>query len=154
MGLQKFRRRGGYAECSGHHVGIIFTSGLRWESILSNSVGLLVCWCIRKHRFSPLNRIPILSTSWDLSTAILDFQLPVWYEIILSSSIRLLDPKNIGLAIEIAFQSCPRYNMESLGCVYTPLAGLIIDSLIVLILHSFISFWHNVGVQCECRQWL
>jgi len=37
--------------------------------------------------------------------AILDFPLPVWWKIILSSLVRLLDPENIGLAVEIAFLS-------------------------------------------------
>ena len=35
----------------------------------------------------------------------LDFQLPVWYDSIVSSSIGLLDPKNIGVAVEIVFLS-------------------------------------------------
>jgi len=50
----------------------------------------------------------ILSTSLDivtssLASAILNCPLPVWWKIILSRSIALLDPENIGLAIEIAF---------------------------------------------------
>jgi len=36
----------------------------------------------------------------------MDLPLPVWWEIILSSFVGLMDPKNIGLAVEIAFLSC------------------------------------------------
>jgi len=36
----------------------------------------------------------------------LDFKLAVWWKIILSSSVWLLDPENIGLAVEIAFLFC------------------------------------------------
>jgi len=32
--------------------------------------------------------------------------LPAWWKIILSRSVRLLDPENIGLEVDIAFQSC------------------------------------------------
>jgi len=38
--------------------------------------------------------------------AILDFPLPVWWKIILSSSVGLLDPENIGVEVEIAFLYC------------------------------------------------
>jgi len=34
---------------------------------------------------------------------ILDFPLPVWWTIILSSFVGLLVPENIGLEVEIAF---------------------------------------------------
>ena len=36
----------------------------------------------------------------------LDYQLPVWYDSIVSSYIGLLEPEHIGLALEIAFLSC------------------------------------------------
>ena len=36
----------------------------------------------------------------------LDFQLPVWYDSIVSSSVGLLDPKHTCLALEIAFLHC------------------------------------------------
>jgi len=38
-----------------------------------------------------------------LEAAILNFPLPVSWEIILSFSVGLLDPENIGLAVEMAF---------------------------------------------------
>ena len=37
---------------------------------------------------------------------LLDFQLPVWYDSIVSSSVGLLDPEHIGVALEIAFIFC------------------------------------------------
>jgi len=35
-----------------------------------------------------------------------DLPLPIWWEISLSSFVSLMDPDNIGLAVEIAFLSC------------------------------------------------
>jgi len=35
-----------------------------------------------------------------------DFSIPVWWEIIPISIVWLLDPENIGLAVEILFPSC------------------------------------------------
>jgi len=35
-----------------------------------------------------------------------DLPLPVWWEIILSSFVGLMDVENIGLAVEIAFIFC------------------------------------------------
>jgi len=41
-----------------------------------------------------------------LIAASLDFPLPVWWTNIHSRSVGLLSPEDIGLAVEIAFQSC------------------------------------------------
>ena len=46
-----------------------------------------------------------ISTS-GLAAAMLDFKLPMWYDSIVSSSIGLLYPENIGIAVEITFLSC------------------------------------------------
>src|SRR5664279_4592343 len=42
---------------------------------------------------------------WALLAAILDFRLPVWSDSIRTESIELLDPENVGFAVEIAFLS-------------------------------------------------
>jgi len=46
--------------------------------------------------------------------AILNFPLPVWWKIIFSSFVGLMDPENIGLAIEITFLSCLQAEMKVL----------------------------------------
>jgi len=81
----------------------------------------------KKHRFSCWNRILMKSTSWDISTsilvaAILDFQPPFWWNIILSRSVGSLDPKNMGYPLKSRHHLVwgLRYNVKSLGCVYSP----------------------------------
>ena len=63
-----------------------------------------------KCRCSRWDFISISPTSWDINSsgleaAILYFSLPVWLYSILLSSVGMLDPENVGLAVEISFLS-------------------------------------------------
>ena len=77
-----------------------------------------------------MNFVPISHTSRDLcvsrfsrscGAAIFDFPLPVWSHNIPSITVGLLDPKNIGVAVEIMFLTGVEAEIHG-GIVYPMLA--------------------------------
>jgi len=77
-------------------------------------------------RFSRWNSVANMCTSGDMSTsglaaAILDLSLPVRSDSIVGITVGLLDPKNIGLAVEIALLLCEQLEIphEEVVTLYT-----------------------------------